>query len=542
MNAAVATSGAVSESPALAEALDALGEEIRKSCERTVSVFQVAALLESAGITDALAQQRYGHADIFELAKTIARRLSQNRSLGPLPADATYPRESWRETLLDYLRGPLALLPMVLLSLIMAVYKGVGRWGSEEILATSMAMVCSLLVTSGFVQAASRKGASYLSQGYVQAGRRSVSLIVGAGLLVVIVSSGLFVALALAMAWLPFEEVSLIAITYIALSCLWLISGVLYLLKQIHWYGIGLTIGVSLSFGVIWAGSRSGFSAGVTMLGATVAGLAAALLVMVLAAQGALARQAAASATAKKHVILAPAAQLLVGLAPYFIYGVVYVVFILSGHIVGWIGRVPHGMARLSAIAVIELGLTLALGGNILASGVAERTMRRFWLRVRSYQLQTVQDQPEAFNRTVQEFVSRERLQFVFAVVLCSAAALTGIGVAGGVAGQAGVATLFFTPQMAIVLVLGMIGYGLMAVGTFNCMFMITLSRPRQAIEALGIGILVTLVAGSAISQLTSYQYSAVGVALGGVAFYAVAHARVKNMLARADYYYYSSF
>ena len=52
----------------------------------------------------------------------------------PLPNDAAFPQESARERLLDYLRGPLALLPMVLLSFIITVYQGVGQWGSRQIL------------------------------------------------------------------------------------------------------------------------------------------------------------------------------------------------------------------------------------------------------------------------------------------------------------------------------------------------------------------------------------------------------------------------
>ena len=196
----------------------------------------------------------------------------------------------------------------------------------------------------------------------------------------------------------------------------------------------------------------------------------------------------------------------------------------------------------MSAIATIEVGLTLALGGIILAGGVAERTMRHFWQRVRFYQLQTSQDQSGAFNRIVRDFVSRERWQFALAVVVCSAVTLAGVWAVTTLAGQAGDAALLLTPQMVTVLILGMIGYGLMALGTFNCMFMITLSRPRQAIETLGIGILITLAIGVAISRLTSYQYGAVGVALGGLAVFAIAHVWLQRMLARADYYYYSSF
>ena len=127
-------------------------------------------------------------------------------------------------------------------------------------LAASMAIVGSLLVTSGFVQAASRKGASYLSQGYVEAARRSVGRIIGAGMLVVIGSAGLFALLALTMTWLPADEVVLVAVTYVTLSTLWLAAGVLFLLNQILWYGIGLAIGIGLSLSAMWAGGRAGLS------------------------------------------------------------------------------------------------------------------------------------------------------------------------------------------------------------------------------------------------------------------------------------------
>ena len=145
----------------------------------------------------------------------------------------------------------------------------------------------------------------------------------------VIGSTGLFAVLALTLTWLPDDEVILIAVTYIALSSLWLAAGVLFLLNQIHWYGMGLAIGVGLSLFAMWAGGRSGLSAGGVMLGATVVGLAAALVVMALAARRALARRAAVSAVANKRVTLAPTPQLVFGLAPYFIYGVAYVVLIL---------------------------------------------------------------------------------------------------------------------------------------------------------------------------------------------------------------------
>ena len=88
--------------------------------------------------------------------------------------------------------------------------------------------------------------------------------------------------------------------------------------------------------------------------------------------------------------------------------------------------------------------------------------MRRFWQRVRFYQLQTSQDQSAAFNRMVRDFVSRERRQYLLAVSLCSVVTVAGVWVVVALADRAGAATLLWTPELVTVLVLGMIGYGLM--------------------------------------------------------------------------------
>ena len=71
---------------------------------------------------------------------------------------AAPPPERRMETMMDYMRGPLALLPIVLLSLTIMVYQGFGQWQTAQVLTMSMAMIGSLLVTGGFVQAFSRKG------------------------------------------------------------------------------------------------------------------------------------------------------------------------------------------------------------------------------------------------------------------------------------------------------------------------------------------------------------------------------------------------
>ena len=46
-------------------------EEIAERCDFPLSALQVTALLESVGITDGIAEQRYGYGDVFELAEAL---------------------------------------------------------------------------------------------------------------------------------------------------------------------------------------------------------------------------------------------------------------------------------------------------------------------------------------------------------------------------------------------------------------------------------------------------------------------------------------
>lgn len=522
--------------------LDVLIEEIHKSCDYPVNMLQVTALLESGGITDAIAKRRYGFADVFALAEVIAQRLPRPSKPAPGLNAPPMPEDPRWETVTDYLRGPLALLPMVLLSLIIMVYQGFGQWQIGQVLTLSMSMMGSLLVTSGFVQAASRKGSSYLSQGYVQAAGRTIGLIMAVALLTVLMTVALFIVITLKLAWLPVPDIILMAVAYVTLSCLWLAAPVLAVLNQMHWFGVGLGLGVGLSYAGLRGLVRFGLPRGTVMLSATGLGLAGALGVMLLAIRYALARAAAASKVSDHRVVLAPWPQLFVNLFPYFVYGVLYVSFILSGHVAGWVGHIPGGMERMQAFATTEMGLTVALGGYILAGGVAERTMRRFWRRVKTYQLQTPQASSDSFGQIMHDFYLKERNHFIMILLLSSLLILIGMLTTIRITERAGMIALPWTSETTTVLVLGLLGYGLVALGIFNCMFMITLSRPWQAISVIGLGILATLGGGIGISKLLSYQYGAAGVVVGGLVFIYATYLRLQNILTHADYFYYASF
>ena len=127
-------------------------------------------------------------------------------------------------------------------------------------------------------------------------------------------------------------------------------------------------------------------------------------------------------------------------------------------------------------------------------------------------------------------------------LLLSSVFILTGVLVTIWITERAGMIVLPWTSATTTVLVLGLLGYGLMALGVFNCMFMITLSRPWQAVSVIILGILATLGGGMGISKLLPYQYSATGMVIGGLVFIYATYLRLQNILTHADYFYYASF
>src|SRR5690606_4570668 len=100
--------------PGLAESLatdpaEVLADRFRSLAARAVDVLQIAAALESSGITDRVARVQYGYADVFELAQAV-----RDRPGVVLQASRPAVRRPWLEQLRDIGHGALYLLPVVL--------------------------------------------------------------------------------------------------------------------------------------------------------------------------------------------------------------------------------------------------------------------------------------------------------------------------------------------------------------------------------------------------------------------------------------------
>jgi hypothetical protein len=524
------------------ESVGLLAEELRSTCPAPINGLQITAMLESAGVTDVVAAQRYGYPDVFALADSVAQTLA----LSPVGVEcpvATEPAveadDRW-SALMDYMRGPLGVVPLILLMSIVGVYQSFGEWEGSRVLVLSAATIGSLLVTSGFIQVAARKGSSYLSQGYAGAAARFVGGVGLLGLVTVVVTGGLIASIGRLMGWLGVDEVALMLGSYVVLSCLWILSAGLSIFRRVYWFGIALGLGVGLSRVVLSAmelvvrdrQAIIGLSAGI--------GALATLGVGVWAMRRAIASAARASEAGPRRVRVPPLPQLVYNLAPYFAYGIVYILGVLSGHVGGWVGRVPEGMARMDAIAVSELGLTIALLAYILVGGFAEQTMQRFWRRVHLFQDEAPAEEPGAFVARLRDFHQREQRRFIVALAAATGLVVLSIALSLVVSGR--LLGMVWNDHLSIVLAGGLVGCALLAVGAFDCMMLITLSRPVPALLALSCGACVTLVASLAMGVLFGFAWGAVGMVFGNVVVLLVARTNLGRVIDHADYFYFTSF
>jgi hypothetical protein len=235
--------------------LDELVERVASLLPDPVDELQVAALLESQGITDQVAVDRYGRADVFALGQEVFERLPR----GSVAVEDDTPGTTW----LHAVRGPLYLVPTTVFPAVAAVLGGP---------AAVRAMVVATAVSWVWGSGASAVAHRLLAGGAAATAARSLRWLGAAGTVVAATTaaavlgwrSALFV---LALAGLQFaigvllfhrEEV-LLAVAVLPAGA----GGVLHLVSEA--VGIALVLGgvtVLLAVGGAWRAGRAARDSG----------------------------------------------------------------------------------------------------------------------------------------------------------------------------------------------------------------------------------------------------------------------------------------
>jgi len=514
-----------------------LAQEVLRRVPQPVDSLEIAALLESMGITDEVGTRRYGARDTFDLAEAVLEQLKATGLHVRANKSVNEPPQPPRQVLSDYLRGPIALVPVVVLLLIIAAYRTLGHWGQSQVLALTLGMTGSMLITNGFIQAVSRRGAIYLSRANPGAASQFFRMTMSVAGACIVVVACLIVFLTTRLGLFTPEDGFIFGLAFIGLSAMWLMSAVLSLIQAPAWLAVGLGAGLiaGLSVDLIVTPFSDAH-----LLAGTVVGFTVAMGLMWRAARQAL--NAMGTGVRPGRVVLPPIAYIVHEGMPYFSYGSLYMVFIMLPHVLGWIGTLSGFQDRMWAMSSLEVALTLALAPIILAGGIAEHAARLFWDRALVAQSTTPGDEPGKFGHSLAKFYWQQLR--VYLAILAAASLLTyaGFQITLSTGLLESWLNLSGLEALAFIFRASLIAYYLLGWGLFNCMFSVTLARPELALQAVKLGMIVTIVVGVPLTLGVNFSYAAVAFIVGALAFVIASAWAILTLIKSADYYYYASF
>ena len=531
-----------------AAAVRRLAAEVGQRDAQPIDSLEVAAVLESIGITDEVALNRCGAPDVFALAAAVRQALTA--AGGPLPAPEAMPgpvtspllghapnvptsaRTRRREMTLDFLKGPLGLLPPLLLLVTIAAIGISSGWPAARVLFLSAGVTASLMLTNGLIQGISRRASIYI--GTCRPRMASHYLLVSTTA-VTSVTGGLIVLGAAILGWFGLfasGDLAVFLLSFGGLTVVWMASAGLTLLQTQIWLSIALAVGLLSGAAVSLALAAY---TGLHLAAGAALGFAAALGVILWALRRGFARLTALPTSSKTRTHLPALIYMLDEAAPYFAYGLAYMVLIFLPHVYGWFGAVPPGQTRADAVANIEVGLTLSLPPLILAYGVSEHALRQFWRCALAAQARVPAAGVHDFGASLAVLARRQQWGYLIVLTVLSVLAYVVMAAALG-QGWTGHWLQIADPAAFLpIFGLSLLAYWLLGLGLYNCMFAVTLGCPQAAFRAVIWAGLVMVLGGTVLSSL-NYAFAVVAFVFAALVFAALAWRNANQVLRRADY------
>lgn len=499
-----------------------------------VDALEVAALVESMGITDKIAAARYGACDVFELAEAVLPRVRVERGRLLWDGEADEPPAGMLQPVRELAHGPLALVQFGLMLSILFLYDRFGGWTSDRVFALGAGMSAGVLLASALTQALSRRPSIYLGLGDRASARAALRLATAIAAAAA-AQIAFFVVLGsylLGVATQP-DFLTFLA-GYAAFSGIWIAATGAIIARNNEWLVLALAVGLGTDVALHQALGSSGSD----LAAEAVAGFTAAVAVVLVGGWWSLGGRAVRAADREvlpTHGYLAQEA------GPYLAYGLLFMTFFILPHVLGWVGAVPPGVSRSAAIQTAEHGLTLGLAPLLLATGLVEQAAGAFWRRASAAQRAVAGSRPGSFGEIVLRKVYVPHL-FLHLLVLGTASIATWLLIESGAVGSLSPWLLPPTGAEAQLVFAGaLLAYGLLGWGLFNCTYSLTLARPGLALRDMLPAAGVALALGVPLSFGMGFGYAVIAFAAGTSAFVLTSSRTTWNLLRSADYHYFAS-
>ncbi|HEX2016132.1 MAG TPA: hypothetical protein VGN69_05505 [Solirubrobacteraceae bacterium] len=503
----------------------------------------MAALLESRGLRDVDAREKFGQPNIFALAAELlpaCRRGAERRGLPVAALDSGPPGDEEiviTRPLRAYIRGGFFFVPLGLQLACLLVF-GESLWASLHFTTAQASVVAgsvglSFTVTAGFIQALGYLGPMFAGAEKYILERRITYRLTGVAVLAVVVVGALVYGGNELFGVFPRNLVQ-VGLVYYALQCgLLLSNAVLYMLRR---YSLILLTTICGLAAVQLTRTLAGTGLYVShWLGVTVA------IIVSLALSDLVLRRRARTTEGDLRLATLPERSTLVRYsAPTFIYGVLYFSFLFADRLVAW--SAGHHPLAVWFSSNYELGLDWALISVVGAMAYLEVIVNAISLRLLTAQRDYRGGETQRHNTDLRSFYMRQMGRMLVLIIVLGVVVHVVVGLITEIPGSGDVTRYLSQSDTQSVHLWAVVGYGLIALALANIVILTSLALRWPITYALGAAIVVGVPLSIILSRTGPFWWSVIGMVAGALVMFLVSTVYTWRALERADYHSFARY
>ncbi|MFL5843074.1 MAG: hypothetical protein ACJ762_00175 [Solirubrobacteraceae bacterium] len=502
-----------------------------------IDVWALAALLESVGIRDRDAVERFGLPDVFALARAVQAELPEAPGDVAVEEERRTRREGLTRFAKIYGRGTFFFVPLALQLVALLVFD-VSQFASLDFTNADASRVAVAAALSFTVTAAFSQALGYLAPVYIESGKHMAAetvswTIIGLGALAAMVVGAIAYAVGYTTDGYSHHDLTVMTAYYLLLAAQGLAGAMLYMLRKYLAMVVATIISLAVAAALYhWTSVKIEKVHYAALAVGVLIELGVGLVIM---------HRRARNTKGDLRLARLPRARILARRAlPFALYGVIYFLFLTSDRAVAW--AAGSNPLPLWFHTPYELGLDFALGGIVFALAFLEVTVEDFSEMLTPAAERFRVDAVREHNRAVARFWSK---QLAYIGVLMAAGAW--LAVSGAVLlhklGALGAAEkIYDDPVSRYVFGLGLLGYAMLTLGIANSVFVMSLNRPWRAVTAIGPGVLVSVVVGIVATSRYDYWTAVFGMVVGAGVFAVLSSWQAWRTLRQADFHSYAAY
>ncbi len=513
-----------------------LADRILTTRRQLEDAYEVAAILESMGLSDRLVSETYGAEDVFALAEELWPTIRSKMVVAPFWQP---PRPSLAQYIVrvvrSFTRGMIFALPMAV-SVAAMLALDLSLWSYrflslENATAIAVGTILSFLSVGGFTQAIAHRGFLYVNQGYYYTARRTAFGFVGVGFALCCLLTVALFGVNLLFTIFPLRMMVVVLLYYLFLSAIWLSVTIMYMLqKELVFTGL-ITGGIAL----VWLLFQIfGFNILVAQLVSltmvAIAGIGFAIHFF---------RAAEKKAEGGIKPMLPRLSIVVYTSLPFLLYGFLYFAFLFCDRVVAWSTNSAYMPYLIWFRGEYELGLDLALAVLVLPMGFIEVVVNELMSTLEGDQKSYLGKQVDQMSRAYLRLYIRR------AVVIGLFALLNAILIYLGVNYLDESYTWwtyeFRHPTTQYVFIRAALAYVMVALSLMNALILLCFSRAERVIRSVGVALVINILVGFVLSRWFDYSWAVYGLMLGSAAFAALSTRQVVHILSRLDYYLFAA-